>query len=327
MKIFVFVCLLLQSIHVHAQELFPSTEQASTLPKGVFAARFSFQTFQEPLGRSKYWTALRAMYGLSRKLTVIGTLSASNHHLKAFPGSLINYFMLHHKKQYPAFPYLLEGVHFYAKYRLLSFDGEQRHLRMALYAEGSKVFGAHDTAEPNLMGDNSGMAGGLILTWLHKRLAVSFTGGYIHPLRYKDSIVTFRSGNTWNYALSSGYRIYPRTYSSYENVNINVYAELLGRAYEAASITYRGQTFTNSRFLLAGDPYSYATLIRGNYIELRPALQFIFKSKTRVDLGASFPVYNKSYLYYYPLFFVNVQKYFFPKDKKRSTWKVKTAGS
>jgi hypothetical protein len=292
------------------QELFASTEPASTLPKGVFSMRINAERFQEPLGRSKYWTGFRAMYGVLRRFTLIGTFSASNHHLRAFPGNLLYYFRNHHNKVYPAFPYTAEGLNLYGKYRLLSWDGPQRHVRLAFYAEGSKVFGVHDIAEPNLSGDNTGIGGGMILTRLYKRWAVSFTGGYVHPFTLRDGSVSFRSGDLWRYDLSLGYRIFPGSYRGYSDVNINLYAEFFNRTYKAAVLEIEGEIYPNERFQ-QDDKYTYNTLVANSYTELRYSLQFIFHSKTRIDLGSAFPVYNKSYLNFYPLFFINFQKYLF----------------
>ena len=295
-----------------AQELFPSTEQATTLPKKTISPRLSYQHYQEPLGRSKNWVGLRLMYGLTKTLTVIGTVSISNHHVKTYPGNLFEYFKNHHKKIYPAFPYLAEGVHLYAKQRIFKKDGPKKHFRISLYGEASKVFAVHDNAEPNLMGDNSGIGAGIILTKLSDRFAISFTGGFIHAFKYKDSIVSFESGDAMNFTLSAGYRIYPKKYIGYDDLNINVYIELFEKNYGAAKIKNRNVDFVNERFL-PDDPYTYNSLIANNYLEMRPAIQFILSSDLRFDLGMAVPLYKKSYLYYTPMLFINIQKYIFAK--------------
>jgi hypothetical protein len=308
--------LIFSGTNCFGQELFPSTQPATTLPKGVLSFRFSFQNYQEPYGRAKYWTAGRLMYGVTSKLTLIGTISASNHHIQTFPGSLLYYFKYHHYRVYPAFPYLFEGFNLYAQYRILSLDGAQKHLRLSFYGEASKVFTAHDVAEPNLLGDNSGVGGGLILTRLYKRWAFSFTGGYTIPFTYKDSVVTFKSGTMRSCSFSTGYRIFPGVYSGYNDVNVNLYAEIFVKSYGAAAMTYRKVPFSNEAFL-PDDQYTFKTLSAGTYAEIRPSVQFIFKSQTRIDIGSAFPIYKKSYLYYYPLLFINVQKYFYSSKGKK----------
>lgn len=264
--------------------------------------------------RPRYYTGFRIMYGLTKNLSVMSMVGASNHHFKTVPRNLVYYVVNHHTRGYPVTPYLLEGVHIYAKYRILNFDREQRHLRVALYGEANKAFVAHTEGESNLMTDNTGYGGGLIITRLYKRFAASFTWGFIKSLPYeqKDQYadIVFKSGDVMMYNTSFGYRLYPKKYDSYKDININLYAEFIARDYEAAKITYDGLPF-NYDFLKGNVNYTYNGFIANRYCELRSSVQFIFDSNSRLDIGMAVPIYSRSYLYDYPLVFINVQKYLF----------------
>src|SRR5690606_19897813 len=68
-----------------AQELFILTEPASTVPKGVVGIRAFGQAYEERGAYIRGLAALRVMYGVTPKLTVMVTASASNHHSKDLP--------------------------------------------------------------------------------------------------------------------------------------------------------------------------------------------------------------------------------------------------
>ncbi|HEU4716785.1 MAG TPA: hypothetical protein VFU15_03085, partial [Bacteroidia bacterium] len=118
---------------------------------------------------------------------------------------------------------------------------------------------------------------------------------------------TIHYGNAFNYCLSIGFLAYPYRYKSYKDVNINLYAEFYGKDYQAAKIYSDGQVIP-----VSGAP----TLDGGNYVEARPAIQFIFKSNFRVDLCYGMKMIGRSYVNTYPLYMFNIQYYFFPKIKK-----------
>ncbi|HVD98244.1 MAG TPA: hypothetical protein VNB90_08555 [Cytophagaceae bacterium] len=266
-------------------------------------------------GRSKYYFGFRLMYGLTKNLTVMTTIGASNHHFQSIPpNGFVNYITNHHQKGYPVPKFLPEGINVYAKYRLINFDGEQRHLRIAAYAEATKGFLAHTEGESNLMTDNTGYGGGLIFTRLYKRFAASVTWGFIKSAPYKQSdhftSIIFKSGDVQMYNVSFGYRLYPKKYDSYKDVNVNLYAEFINRTYGAAKITYDGLPY-NYDYLKGTVQYTYNSFLANKYSELRSSVQFIFNSNSRLDIGVAVPVYHRSYLYDYPLVYINVQKYLF----------------
>lgn len=320
------VCLLLLVQRaIFAQELFPNTEPASNLPKGVFGLRGAVNYYNEA-GQPRTWTGYKFMYGISPNLMVWTMINASNHHGPLLPANFVSNdgFIgphTHGGKKGIYYPYRFEGVHLYAKYRFLNLDGDHRHLRMAAYGEYSSSRVAHDEAEPNLMmGDNAGVGGGLIITGLYKKLALSTTVGGIVPFDFKGEqempagvsspAITIHYGNTVNYSLSAGFLALPVHYKSYEQTNVNLYAELIGKAYPAAKISADGKDIPISDAL---------PLTAGNYIEARPAVQFIVRSNLRVDLCYAVPLVSRSYVATYPMYMMNVQYYFFPRKKNETS--------
>ncbi len=285
------------------------------MPKGVYGFRQINEMYKDINGRGRYYTGFRIMYGISKRLTVMGMIGASNHHLKRIPSDFTNYILNHHKVNYPSFPFLTEGIHGYAKYRIITIDSEQKHFRIAVYSELTKSFVAHTEGESNLMTDNSGYGGGLIFTKLYKRFAASFTGGFIKSLPYEQqneyNKITFKSGDVFMYNVSFGYRIYPRSYNSYKDVNINLYTEFINRQYSAAKIYYDGVPYDYSFLQKSGALYTYNGFVANHYTELRTSVQFIFNSTSRLDIGIALPVIGRSYLHDYPMIFITVQKYIF----------------
>lgn len=302
------------------QELFPYAESASNIPKNVLGMRFLFEGYKEiPSQRQRNWGALRAMYGITGKTTLMVTAAGSNHHLAKFPANLQNYFANHHQRVYKPNPYLLEGINIYLKQRVISIDGFQKHLRVALFGQACKSFVPHDESEPFLMGDNSGYGGGAIITGLYKRFAISFTYAYAHPLLYKDKAqqITFQAGDANNYDISLGYRLFPSKYSTYNDLNINLYVEFENRSYGAAEMTVRDALYDFS-YLKNFDQNVYYSLMDGKYSEIRPSIQLILNSNNRIDIGCAYPFYGRSYTHFYPLFFFNIQKYFYFSKKKKN---------
>ncbi|MCD6019509.1 MAG: hypothetical protein K0S53_2630 [Bacteroidetes bacterium] len=293
-----------------AQELYPNSEPASITPKHVLGIRSMNEVYSSD-GNFKSWHGAMFMYGVSSKLMLNAMITTSNHHYKTLPANYIQKDA--NQKEYvvqPSSPnkYLFESINLGFRYRFMNFDQDHRHFRMALYGNGVYAQQPHDEAEVSLMGDNKGVGGGLISTVLLNKLAVSLTTGFVKPFSYKEnsSAIALNYGNAYNYSLSFGYLIYPRKYKNYNQTNINLYAEFLGKAYDALTVT------NNSYTVIATDePYQ-----KGNYIEFRPAIQFIVKSNLRIDASTAFPLVNKSYIRKYPLYLLNVQYYFFRRPKK-----------
>ena len=115
-----------------------------------------------------------------------------------------------------------------------------------------------------LEGDNSGMQGGVIFTQLLHKLALSGSASYLRGFNNRGgyNIPEGNAKDAVGYTLSAGYLLFPKTYTGYKQVNVNLYAELLGK-----SAPGYGQS----------------------YLDVAPALQFIFNSVLRVDLAYRTP--------------------------------------
>lgn len=160
-----------------------------------------------------------------------------------------------------------ESFNLYAKYRFLSSDGLHRHFRMAAYAEASSTRAPFHYDEITLMGDKGGLEAGLIATQLWHKMALSATLSHTQVLDASRNngviYVPERNYRSVNYSLSAGYLLFPRAYRDYKQTNLNLYLELLAQH----------------------------TLDRpARYADLAPALQFIFSSNTKLNLGYRFQV-------------------------------------
>jgi hypothetical protein len=241
-RLLMFVPLLL-SLYAGAQELYVSTEPASNMPANSLGIRMTTKFFKEEHERV---TGMRfepeLMWGVSKRLMI---------HLAGYASN---------QMQPSIEP---EGGSIYAKYRFLSKDGVHTHFRMAAYVKGALINNPfypehYHNAEMDLEGGTSGITTGVIATQLIHKLAVSGTLGYNRYMNNtKDKLPADMSANAVNYSLSAGYLLLPRTYRSFEQTNLNLYVELLGKSNM--------------------DAYQY--------LDIAPAIQFIFNSVTRIDLG------------------------------------------
>jgi len=304
-----------------AQELFIQTEPASTMPGGVTGIRAITQVYREPGNYIRGMTALRIMHGVTPKLTVMLTATASNHHSKELPPR----FPDHNTPQIGVgLPWRFNGLNLYARYRIYSNDGPKTHFRIAAYGTASWMDVAHDEGEPDLMDDTKGLGGGIITTWLRKHFALSTTVGGIVPSAYKGRVPDIipglpsipahvRYGNAVTYSLSAGYLLLPRTYKGYGQTNINLYAELLGKSYGAGKV-FLENIGSGSAYQISGP--ALQVFEAHTYAEFHPGIQAIFGSNLRIDLSAGFPLLSRSYARFYPIYTVSVQRYFFGRDKR-----------
>jgi hypothetical protein len=174
--------------------------------------------------------------------------------------------------EYPDQKLRFESASIYAKLRLLSVDDIYRHFRAAVFVKG--VFSKNDLqyAEITADGDQTAIQGGLILTQLLHKLAISGTGSLVevlHPDRWKDfGGQTFYGYQAFNYSLSAGYLLFPRKYKSYEQTNFNVYVELIGSK---------------------GLDRDYA------FTDLAPAIQLILNSNAKINAGYRFQISGGAY--------------------------------
>jgi hypothetical protein len=290
--------MLLCSFACSAQEFFPNAETASNLPKGVLATSLSNE-FYNDVSQFRTWQGFAFTYGLSSQFSLSGTYSFSNHHDYNLPNDfIINSSDGPYTKGYvnglPC-PYSFENFGVEIKWRFLSLDKEKGHFRMAVYTQLAGGNEPHLSAETNLNGDNSGAAAGLVATLLEHKFAISASSAFIMPYHYINQFdsVDINYGNAITYNLSLGYLLLPVRYTGYKQLGINIYMELTGESYNAAGVKQNGQSVNTS-----GAP----SLLKGNYLEARPAVQFIVHSNTRMDVSVAFLTAGHSYERGYPVY-------------------------
>ena len=160
-----------------------------------------------------------------------------------------------------------EGGSLYAKYRFLSIDSVQKHFRGAFFVKASSINNPLPNQEISLEGDNSGAQGGVVFTQLLHKLALSASTSYLQAFNNRGGfdIPEQNSRDEVAYTFSAGYLLLPKSYNNYNQVNVNVYAELLGK-----------------------DNPGYGQ----SYLDVAPAVQLIFNSVCRLDFSYRTPLYN-----------------------------------
>jgi hypothetical protein len=294
MKLFVLAGMLALGHSLAAQELFVATEPASNMAARSFAIRLNNTLMPMRQDSSlRIRNKLDFMFAISKKLMLHASVMASD----VYTGT-----------------YRVEGGSIYAKYRFFSQDEVHSHLRMAAFGKLSYITNppvyrtsysyvadhgsgpvehrlekGHIAGDIDLDGNNAGWETGLVVTQLKHRLAVSSSVSYTQVLAnagYKRLSAQPKYG--FHYTASAGYLLLPKEYVNYRQTNVNLYAELLG-------------TVLDGR--------------KGSYADFAPAVQFIFNSIARVDIGARFNVWNnvhrmgkQSYLLRLEYNFLNVFK-------------------
>lgn len=230
-------------LNTGAQELYVFSEPASNMPAHSISAKL---TYRSPVSqnnndyRQRYTPEI--MFGLNRQWMVHVSGSFSDFYSPAVRG---------------------ESVKTYVKYRFYSNDDVHQHFRMAAFTEAGYSRNPFIYGDINLDGDNSGVQAGLIATQLVNKLAVSGTASVIRIFtnRSEHAVHAGHSLQALNYSLSAGYLLFPRDYTNYKQVNVNLYFETIGM-----------------KGLDAGD----------YMLDMAPALQFIFNSNFKVNIGARF---------------------------------------
>lgn len=229
---------------VFSQELFVHTEPASNMATNSIGIRLENEGYFNPQYKTR--TSLEVMFGASKRLMIHGTLYASDYY---------------HTDQH------FEGGSVYAKYRFLSIDSVQSHFRGAVFVKASAINNPLPNQEIGLEGDNSGFQTGMVFTKLVHKLALSASASYLHGFNNLGgyNIPLANAHDAAGYTLSAGYLLLPKKYENYDQVNVNVYAELLGK--------------TNPGY-------------GQSYLDIAPAVQLIFNSFLRVDFSYRTPLYN-----------------------------------
>lgn len=228
--------LLAPASKLFAQELYVNTEPASNMAARSLGIRLENQGYDG--NGLKDRTTLELMYGASKTLMLHTAFYASN------------YYQSRH----------FEGASAYAKYRFLSVDSVQRHFRGSVFAKVSTINNPLVNQEIALEGDNSGLQSGIIFTQLLHKLALSGSASYLRAFNNSGGYVlpVNNSRDEIGYTLSAGYLLFPKTYTGYRQVNINLYVELLGK---------------------------YNPGYAQSYLDAAPAVQFIFNSVLRADVS------------------------------------------
>lgn len=309
-KYFIIISIIcLAFVSAKSQELFPHVDPASLVPKGVLGVRIYNEGFNEA-NQFRSMQSIRFMLGVNSKLMFTQFFTFSNHHGKEFPQGFISNdgtigTHTHGVKRGIKHPYTLESLGVNVKYRFLSIDGEKTHLRMAIHAELSGCNSAHDEAEPSLMGKS----GGITTTYLHNRFAISGSVSALFPHDYyyaeADSSLEVLYGKGLGYSLSMGLLCLPLKYKNYEQTNVTIYAEFIGKTYQGAKV------FSNEKQIIIAD---VPALNKGHYVEFRPSVQFIFHSNLRVDVSIATPIIGRSFAKAYPVYYFTIQRYFYFKS-------------
>lgn len=152
------------------------------------------------------------------------------------------------------------GAGFYGKYRFYTSDQVHRHFRLAAIGRVTLLNGLPALSPINLTADNSGMEAGLVATQLINKYA--FSAGASYQQGWDNGDFKFINANDARhflaYNIAVGKLMLPKEYVSYDQLNVNLMLEGLGQVN-----TTTGQ----------------------QYFDLAPSLQFIIKSKMRVDVG------------------------------------------
>jgi hypothetical protein len=160
-----------------------------------------------------------------------------------------------------------EGGSLFAKYRFFSSDDLHSHFRMAAYARLSKNRADIHQEQIETMGHNSGYELGFIATKLVHKTALSSSISLEKATNNNPNYVfpETQDNTAFNYSLSWGRLMYPKTYKSYKQTNINLMFEFLGQ-----TLSENGKTFFDGT----------------------AALQFIVNSQSRIDLAYRKSLYS-----------------------------------
>jgi hypothetical protein len=241
-----------------SQELYVYSDPASNVPAKSLSLKYGGKWIREKHLLHEFTTTrqmLESSIGLSKKLMIRPSLTFSNMYT-----------------MYPDLALKFESVSLYAKYRFISVDDVHRHFRAAAYVKGVLSRNNLQYDELTTDGDQTAFQTGLIFTQLTNKLALSANLG-IHQVLDEERWLKYggprRFGyQAFNYILSGGYLLYPKNYSSYKQTNFNIYVELIG-----------GNGLDRK--------YSF--------VDMAPALQFIFNSNTKVNLGYRFQLAGDLY--------------------------------
>ena len=247
-RFFIALLFLVSIKNISGQELYVFSEPASNMPAHSISLKLTdhFVTSDNIYSRFSHRIMPQIMFGFSKKFMAHLGGTFGNMHTSNFR---------------------YESVNFYAKYRFLSQDDIHKHFRMALFADASATRTPFHYEEITLMGDKSGIEIGIIATRLWNKFALSGTVSHTQVLdkSRNDKVIYIptRLYQSINYSLSGGYLLFPREYTDYKQMNLNLYAELLGE-----------QSLDAKKYCL----------------DLAPAAQLIFNSNSKLNIGYRFQI-------------------------------------
>jgi hypothetical protein len=246
MKTLFVICFFLSAGVNCAQELYVSSEPASNMPAKSIGLRLNNETMPPYKNDASGINNPQPMSRINPEI-MIGISKEVMIHFNMYASNF-------HQSNYK-----FEGAETYLKCRFLSLDRVHSHFRMAAYGKVSLINNPIQYNDINLQGDNSGGGGGLVATQLLHKLALSVTGGYARSVdNFTNELTASQPRGAYNYSFSAGYLALPLKYKSFTQPNFNLYVELLGK-------TNPG---TNE-----------------SYLDIAPAIQFIFKSRMRFDIA------------------------------------------
>lgn len=240
------------SIPVRGQELFVYTEPASNMPAKSIGIRASNWLMKGPQDPSLNYRFVPEVMWGTNKNLMLHAEGFFSN--SAQPGKTAQSFRA-------------EGLGLYGKYRFYTSDQVYKHLRLAGFARVSINNSPIQQEQIDINGFNAGYQFGLIATQLLHKQAISSSVSFVQALDNGNNH-SFPSGSpdkAIQASLSTGRLLLPKRYSGYGQTNFNVMLELLGE------------------HLLNSNKAS---------LDIAPAIQFIFNSQTRVDLGYRQELYS-----------------------------------
>jgi len=226
-----------------SQELFVNSEPASTFPARSLGIKVltNYIPYDKVFDRAAERYLASVMIGIARNFSLSAGVGFSNMHTSNFER---------------------ESFSLFCKYRFLSQDDVHKHFRMAAFLDASYSYAPFHNDEVELTGDKSGISVGLIATKLLNKVALSASVSHTQILdssRFNKTVyVPTRIYQALNYSISSGYLLISREYKNFNQLNVNLYMELLFQ-----------QTLTQHKY----------------YMDIAPAVQFIINSNLKLNIS------------------------------------------
>jgi len=255
MVLVVFVLVGTTHMQLNAQELYVFSDPASNVPAKSLSLKYNSKWMNSDLLGSSLLMSRHmgeASIGLNKQWMLRPAFTLSD----MFTNRVVKW----------------ESVSLYTKFRFYSNDAVHKHFRAAAFVKALFSSNNLEFEELNADGDQSVIQGGVILTQLINKLAISSTLALTEVTngeRWKKYLGPRNYGyRSFNYSVSAGYLFFPKQYTSYKQTNFNVYLELIG-----------------SRGI---DRKYY-------FVDLAPAVQFILNSNTKINLGYRFQAKGNAY--------------------------------